>query len=128
MRGWSLHRELLLVGALTAVCFALGRLLGGTWIQQLVEIFTAAGLVLDTTDPGRLQTQTWWTAVAFLAAAPAAALSAAAAARAGRRHRSLGPLLRATAVRLLGANLGIGGKAIALARIAATQAVQDATK
>ena len=128
MRGWPLYRELLTVGALTAACFALGRFLGATWLQQLVEVLTSAGLALDTTDPTVLGQQVWWTAVAFLAAGPAAALSSAASAKAGKKERALAPLLRATGVMLLGANLGIGGKAIALARIAATQAVQDAAR
>ncbi len=126
MKGWPRHRELLLVAALTAGCFALGRVVGGTWTQQLVDLLTAAGLGLDTSDPTPLDRQVWWTAAAFVSAAPAAWLSAAAAAKAGGRPRSMAPLLRATAVMLLGANLGMGGQAIALARIAATQAVQDA--
>lgn len=126
MKGLPPYREALLVGALSAACFALGRFLGATWVQQLVEVLESAGLGLDTTDPAPLRQQVWWTAGAFLAAGPAGALSAAAAAKAGGRTRTVASLLRATAVMLLGANLGIGGQAIAMARIAATQAVQDA--
>lgn len=125
MSGWPLHRELLLVAALSAVCFALGRVLGGTWLQELVDVLATAGIGLSTTDPAPLATQVWWTAGAFAVAGPAGAVSAAAIAAAGQRPRTLPPLLRSVGVMLLGGGLGLGAKAIVLARIAAPDAVQQ---
>lgn len=117
-------RAALVVVAASAACFALGHVVAGTWTQELVDVLGSAGVELVITDPAQLRAPLLATAAAIASGGVAAALSAGLAARVRRQPVRLGPYLRAVGVMFLGANLGIGAKAITLARIVVPEAVE----
>jgi hypothetical protein len=114
----------LVVLAASAVCFAVGHFVAGTWTQELVDVLGSAGVTLVVTDPVELRAPLWMAAAAIATSGPAAALSAGVAARVAGRPPTIGPYLRALGMMFLGANLGIGAKAITLARIVVPRAVE----
>jgi len=117
-------RVSLVVIAASAVCFAVGHFVAGTWTRALVDVLGTAGVSLTITDPAELRAPLLLAAAAISTCGPAAALSAGVAARVAGRPPSIGPYLRALGIMFLGANLGIGAKAITLARIVVPRAVE----
>ena len=117
-------RAALVVVACSAVCFAVGHVVAGTWTRELVDVLGSAGVTLVITDPVELRMPLLMAAAAIALCGPAAALSAGAAARIGRRPPTIGPYLRALGFMFVGANLGIGAKAVTLARVVVPRAVE----
>jgi hypothetical protein len=122
--GTSRFRIALVVLATSAVCFAVGHVLAVTWTRELISTLGGTGITLELTDATDLNTPLLLTAAAFSACGLAGGASVSVAARIRQGPHTLANYLRATGIMFVGANLGIGAKAIALASVVVPQAVE----
>ena len=119
-------RPALVVLAATAASLALGRVVAATWVQGLIDTLATAGLDLSAADPAGLSAGIWTAAAMVALSGPGAALSVGLTARMRAEAPTVGAYLRAVAVLIVGANLGISVKAVSIARILVPRAVEGA--